>query len=101
MLTDLIADLRSAAHSLRREPGFVLAAILALAVGIGCTATVFGMVNQLLLRPVPGVSNPDRAAHLHIPITESPGRREFAGLNMQDFDEIRGGASLAVGPPRA
>ena len=64
MVTDFLADLRTAVRSLLREPGFVLLAIVTLGVGVGSTATVFGMVNQLLLRPVPGVADPDRAAYV-------------------------------------
>ena len=44
-------DLRTAARSLSRTPGITLAAVLALGLGIGATAAMFGFVDALVLRP--------------------------------------------------
>ena len=46
-------DFGHAARSLRRSPGFSLAVILTLALGIGGNTAVFSVVDQLLLRPLP------------------------------------------------
>lgn len=51
-------DLTYALRSLRRTPGFTAAAILCLALGIGATSTVFGIVDALFFRPPPGVGDP-------------------------------------------
>ena len=43
-------------HGIRvliQQPGFALAAILALALGIGSTTAIFTFVEALLLRPLP------------------------------------------------
>lgn len=58
-------DLRYATRSLRRAPTFASMAVLCVALGIGVTTTIFGVVNGLLLRPLP-FPHPDRRCQARV-----------------------------------
>lgn len=63
-MDSLFQDLRYAFRTLGRSPGFATVAIVTLALGIGANASIFALVNGLVLRAPAGVEDPDRLAQI-------------------------------------
>jgi predicted permease len=53
MLDAFFQDVRYAARSLRRTPGFLVAAIATLALGIGANTAIFSLINAVMFRALP------------------------------------------------
>jgi predicted permease len=53
-------DLRDAFRAIRRRPVYALVSIATLTLGVGAVLAIFSLANVLLIRPLPGVSDPER-----------------------------------------
>jgi putative ABC transport system permease protein len=83
----LRGDLRYGFRQLRMNPGFSVAAIATLALGIGATASVFAVFDAVLLRPLP-FSAPDRLFSLYEVNTRANiGRTRATPLNFLDWQQ--------------
>ncbi|HJX27491.1 MAG TPA: ABC transporter permease, partial [Thermoanaerobaculia bacterium] len=86
LLEELGQDLRYGVRTLARSPGFTLAAVLTLALGIGANAAVFSVVDGVLLRPVP-MDNADRLMMVWQTDRDSGTTREPASI--PDFLDLQ------------
>jgi putative ABC transport system permease protein len=80
-LNDVGRDVRYAARTLRRSPGFTFVAVLTLALGIGINATVFTVTNAVLFKGRPSVQQSNRILYIQ--------GREWRGASHPDFEDWR------------
>ena len=86
-LNNIWRDIRHAARSLRKSPGFATAVIATLALGIGANTAIFSLIYSVLLKPLP-YPGQDR---IYSAETVIPGRNSLDSLPMrvQDYLEWR------------
>ncbi|HUF74011.1 MAG TPA: ABC transporter permease [Gammaproteobacteria bacterium] len=75
VVDSLSRDLRYALRGLPRRPGFTLAAVLTLALGIGATTAIFSVVYSVLIKPLP-YTNAEELVRI---------RHSAPGINVDDL----------------
>ena len=81
---DVGRDLRFAARTLRRTPGFTAIALLTFALGIGANTAIFSIVNAVLLRPLP-YPNADRLVRVYEILKDDPRPGSVSVMNWYDW----------------
>jgi predicted permease len=92
LVDDFVADAGYALRLMRRAPGFTLAAVLSLALGLGANTAIFSLIEAVLLRTLP-VQRPQELVFLEVRGSEGGG----GAPPYPCFEQLRDGASLFAG----
>jgi putative ABC transport system permease protein len=101
LFADFAADIRYAARTMRRAPGFAVAVALTLGVGIGVNGIMFGFVDSMLFRPLP-VHDPNRLVGVFTTDTRTgqPGLLAYDDyLDFRDRSGVFDGLAGSTGVP--
>ena len=80
-IEQIFKDVRYGWINLLRNPGFTLTAVIALALGIGVNATVFGVYNAVALKPLP-IADPDHVVRIERWFASNGARHESIQLRL-------------------
>lgn len=99
-MESLLQDLRFAARTLLKSPGFTVVAVLTLGLGIGANTSIFTVVNTLLLKPPAQVGEPGRLVMVYTSDFSGPRFGGSSWVDYQDFKRVDGLSGLASYAPR-
>jgi len=85
-------DIRYALRQLRKNLGFVAVAVLTLALGLSVNATIFFMINNWFLRPLPA-ADPGKLVIITEKMPQSPVLLQASYPDFLDFQRSAGGGS--------
>lgn len=86
-LSALRQDLRYVVRTLRKSPGFTVATVLVLALGLGANTAIFSVAEAVVLRPL-GYAAPDRLVRI-FETYPSGGEVREGSVSIPNFDDWR------------
>jgi predicted permease len=93
-------DLRFALRTLARNPAFTAVVLATLALGIGANSAIYGLMDQVMLKPLP-VHRPERLVLLDAPgIFSGRGSSQYSSfepMSQPMFEGLRDGAPVFSG----
>jgi putative ABC transport system permease protein len=95
VLETMLRDLRYAIRGLRARPGFALAVIATLALGIGANAAMFGIVDRLMFRPLPLLRDPSSVNRTYLSYSFRGERIKDAVLEYRRYLDLAAAATLS------
>jgi predicted permease len=81
-----MSDFRFALRMIAKSPLFTAIVVVTLALGIGLNTAVYSAIEALLLRSLPGVTQPDRLVQIY---RTYPGGQQFGSNSIPHFWDLR------------
>ena len=85
-MSSLLQDIRYALRTLGRSRGFIIVAVLTLALGIGANTAIFSIVNAVLLRPLP-FQHPEQLVRVFDDLNGA--NASDVGMSVPEFYDLR------------
>jgi predicted permease len=88
LLENAMRDLRYAIRGLRSRPGFTLAVVATLALGIGANAAMFGVVDRLMFRPLAYLRDPASVNRVYLEYTFGKDKIEGGAIEYRRYLDL-------------
>src|SRR6266540_167171 len=93
MLESIQQDLLYSARVLLKRPGYTLVVTITLALGIGVNTVIFSLMDSLMFKPMPGITEPDRV----VQIGWTDNGQGFNSSSYEDYLDYRDQTTTFIG----